>query len=88
MAGETSEFQAEISQLLSLAINTVYPNHEIFLGVLISNSSDAVDKIRYEVPSDQTKLDSGENLRIDNIRDTGIGLTKALSGLYLNRLVF
>ena len=84
---KTHSFQTEISQLLDLMINSLYSQKEIFIRELISNSSDAIDKRRFEALTDASLLSDDEELAITittnsdarsfTISDNGIGMTEA-----------
>jgi len=80
---ETYEFQAEINQLMNLIINAFYSNKDIFLRELISNASDAIDKIRYNyvkqgksAESYEIKVSFDKENGLITIEDNGIGMTK------------
>ena len=83
---ETLEFQTEVKQLLQLMIHSLYSNKEIFLRELISNASDACDKLRFEALANDTLYDGDTELRIRvdfdkeartvTVTDTGIGMTR------------
>lgn len=86
MSTEKHEFQAETRQLLRLMIHSLYSNKEIFLRELVSNASDAVDKLRFLSISNPALLGDDAELRIDlsidkaagtlTIKDNGIGMSR------------
>lgn len=86
MAKTTHEFQAETKELLNLMIHSIYTNHEIFLRELISNASDAIDKLHFASLNNRDILEGNENYEIFlvpdkdshtlTISDNGLGMTK------------
>jgi molecular chaperone HtpG len=86
MNKETLGFQAEVSQLLDLMIHSLYSNKEIFLRELISNSSDAIDRLRFAALSDETLNENDNDLKIHvaydkdartiTVSDNGIGMSR------------
>ncbi|KAF9622771.1 hypothetical protein IFM89_034006 [Coptis chinensis] len=87
-SAEKFEFQAEVSRLMDIIINSLYSNKDIFLRELISNASDALDKIRFLALTDKEVLGEGDDAKLEiqikldkdkkiiSIRDRGIGMTK------------
>ena len=83
---ETLGFQAEVKQLLQLMIHSLYSNREIFLRELISNASDACDKLRFESLHNAGLLEGGGDFRIDiafdaaartiTVTDNGVGMNR------------
>lgn len=83
---ETLDFQAEVKQLLHLVTHSLYSNKEIFLRELISNSSDAADKLRFEALSDSALYEDNSDLKIRvdfdkkartiTVKDNGIGMSR------------
>ena len=83
---ETLGFQAEVKQLLDLMIHSLYSNKEIFLRELISNASDACDKLRFEALTNKDLFENDHDLKIRvsydkaartiTITDNGIGMSR------------
>ena len=84
--GETFEYQAEVNRLLDLIVNSLYSNRDVFLRELVSNASDALDKLRFLSVSDPSMMDGQGDMKIQikgdpvaktlTIEDTGIGMTR------------
>ena len=83
---ETLGFQAEVKQLLHLMVHSLYGNKEIFLRELVSNASDACDRLRFDAISDGALLDDDPDLKIRvsydkaartiTVSDNGIGMSR------------
>ena len=85
MRKQTENFQAETKELLNLMVHSIYTNKEIFLRELISNGSDAIDKLKFKALTDTELLKDSKEFKIEIkadkdknqliIEDTGIGMT-------------
>ncbi len=83
---ETLGFQTEVQQMLDLMIHSLYSNKEIFLRELISNASDAADKLRFEALTDDSlfedeadlkiRVEFNEDLKTVTVTDNGIGMSR------------
>src|SRR4249919_2172983 len=83
---ETLGFQAEVKQLLHLMVHSLYGNKEIFLRELVSNASDACDKLRFEAMADPALFETDPDLKVRvavdaaartvTISDNGIGMSR------------
>ena len=86
MAKEMHEFQAETKQLLDLMVHSIYTNHEIFLRELISNASDAIDKMHFEALTNRDLLEGDEDYEIYLVPDAeSHTLTISDNGIGMNR---
>ncbi|HOB65683.1 molecular chaperone HtpG [Ottowia sp.] len=96
MSTQTHAFQAEVAQLLHLVTHSLYSNPEIFLRELISNASDACDKLRFEALANPALLEDQPNLEVRiafdkaaktlTVTDTGIGMNEAEAILHLGTI--
>src|SRR5258707_6228843 len=83
---ETHPFQAEVAELLRLMVHSVYSETDVFLRELISNASDACDKLRYEAIAQPALMEAGGALAIRITPDTTAGtLTVADTGIGIDR---
>ena len=81
------QFQTEVSELLKLVINSLYSNRDIFLRELVSNSSDAIDKLRFNSLSDKDLNINSDDLKVKlfvdkeaktfTVVDNGVGMTES-----------
>jgi molecular chaperone HtpG len=86
MTRTTKKFETEVQQLLDLVIHSLYSNRDIFLRELISNASDAIDKVRFEAHSDESILEGNTDWKIKLVPDKAAGtLTISDNGIGMNQ---